>query len=90
MSDGGFVEDATNEAVNAYLKRGCGTGVMLGRVDSDLKAEIEHVMFERPEIPTTALRRALEKRADKLGEIPRLDTLNRHRKGVCGCERNTG
>ncbi len=79
-----FADEAENENRAGYLGRGCGVGVMLGQLDPDLRAEVEHVLLDRPEITAPAIRRALTRYVDS-GKIPSAYTIQRHRREACNC-----
>lgn len=79
-----FADEAENENRAGYLGRGCGVGVLLAQLDPDLKAEVLHVLLDRPDISATAIRRALTK-YDTSGKIPSAYTIQRHRREVCNC-----
>lgn len=83
-----FADEAENENRAGYLGRGCGVGVMLARLDPDLRAEVEHVLLDRPDITATAIRRALLKKVSsyaETGKIPSAYTIQRHRREACNC-----
>lgn len=80
-----FADDAESENRAGYHGRGCGVGRMLGQLDPDLRAEVMHVLSDRPDISATAIRRALTK-YDTSGKIPSAYTIQRHRREVCNCE----
>lgn len=79
-----FIDDAEKESRAGYLGRGCGVGVMLGKLDKDLRAEVLHVLLDRPEITAPAIRRALAKQG--VNPVPSAYTIQRHRREVCNCE----
>lgn len=87
-----FADDAEKENRAGYLGRGCGVGVMLARLDPDLRAEVTHVLLDRPDISATAIRRALIKATSTYAEtnkVPSAYTIQRHRREVCNCEPTT-
>lgn len=78
-----FADDAENENRAGYPGRGCGVGVMLGQLDPDLRAEVTHVLLDRPEITAPAIRRALLKQG--VEKPPSSYTIQRHRREACNC-----
>lgn len=79
----GFLDE-----VQAHIPKAdttCLVGVMLGRLDPNLRAEVEQVLALPPsEAPHTAIQRALAARID--GTTPSATTISRHRRGMCCCE----
>lgn len=82
-----FADEAENENRAGYVGRGCGVGVMLARLDPDLRAEVTHVLIDRPDITAPAIRRALVKQG--VEKVPSPYTIQRHRREVCNCESAT-
>ena len=59
---------------------------MLNQLTRADREEVE-IALGRPEITSTAIRRALKMQDWGDVKIPSDSTIQRHRKGVCGCER---
>jgi hypothetical protein len=85
-----FADEAEKEKREGYLGRGCGVGAMLGQLDPKLREEVTEALNDRPDIPATAIRKALLKRAETYAgrsfRVPSAYTLVRHRRGDCNCE----
>lgn len=87
-----FMDDAEKANESGYRARGCGVGVTLARLDPVTSQEVREVLENRPEIASTAIRKALAQRwhAGDPWRIPSAYTIQRHRRGVCGCEPTPG
>ncbi|HVX91134.1 MAG TPA: hypothetical protein VHC20_05950 [Candidatus Paceibacterota bacterium] len=88
-----FADEAEKEKRAGYLGRGCGVGAMLDRLDPSLREEVTAVLKDRPDIPATAIRKALVKSAETYAgrtfSVPSAYTFVRHRRGDCNCESAT-
>ena len=59
---------------------------MLGQLAPELRAEVETVLQDRPEITAPAIRKALLSATGK--GVPSAYTIQRHRRGACACDEN--
>lgn len=80
-----FADEAEKASREGYPSRGCAVGRLLGQLDPDLRAEVLHVLRDRPEITAPAIRKALSK-YDTSVSLPSSYTIQRHRREVCSCE----
>lgn len=80
-----FADEAEKENRGGYLGRGCGVGAMLSQLAPKLREEVETVLADRPDITTTAIRRALLKQVNGTLRVPSAYTFQRHRRQMCRC-----
>lgn len=86
-----FANTAEKENREGYLGRGCGVGILLGKLKPALRKEVAEVLKDRPDISTAAVRRALiQTLADgkQAGDpkVPSEYTWTRHRNNKCQCK----
>lgn len=79
----GLFEDALNNSADRYKGRGCAVGKLLGRLDDDDRRELTAALSS-DHVTGTGLFRALRGRYGQ--SAPSGYTIQRHRRGICGCE----
>lgn len=78
-----FADDAKTVA-SANRRRDCLVGALLKRLD-DADAQEVRAALARPELTGTAIHQALKTRVST-DTLPSSHTIQRHRRGGCGCE----